>query len=345
MKKLEDISLNFIISKERTGSSLLTALLNKHPEILSPSEEPFLLYFYSKYKSKDLSSKKVIQEFYNDFWLMHEKSLNLYFSSKEDAINETFALVKDSKSINYDDFCKAVYLQFLPQKEKTTVTTIIDKQLKYSFHIEQIMKLVPKAKFIFLVREPKANIYSCINRGLGKKNISYQAEIWNQYTNVIVKNQNTKNCLIITYEQIVLNTESTLSKVTSFLNISKIDNYRNHQDDFKQILNSRIDKVNEKFVNHLKEFHSGLLSPIDPNKITNFKDKLSDDECKKIEYITRKNASLLGYSTLTSKISLSDFLNINLARLNKKWLLKFYFFIPFEIKVLIRKLRGKKIDA
>lgn len=345
MNKLNQISLNFIISKERTGSSLLTALLNKHPQILATSEEPFLLYFYRSYKNKVFKTKKDVEAFYEKFWLMHEKSLTLYFSSKQEAIDNTVKLIQENPNSNFIDFCKAVYLQFLPQKDKSKVTTIIDKQLKYSFHLPQIVNYVPKAKYIFLVREPKANIYSCINRKIGKNNISYQAEIWNLYTKGIIQFQDKLNSITITYEELILETEKTLNKITTFLNVSGIENFEGHQTDFDQLIESKANKLDDQFIKQLKEFHSGLLSPIDSSKITEFQKHFSETEYKKIEYITTNNAKYFGYNTSSFKLSLSDRINILLARINKKWLLKFYFYIPFKLKLFIKKIRRKNIDA
>jgi hypothetical protein len=52
MIDLKNISLNFILSTGRTGSTLLSSMLNMHPEILSVSEEPFAYNLYPKIQKR-----------------------------------------------------------------------------------------------------------------------------------------------------------------------------------------------------------------------------------------------------------------------------------------------------
>ena len=49
-QQIERIPIHFILCTERTGSSLLSLMLNISPKVLSPSEEPFALFLYNKYK-------------------------------------------------------------------------------------------------------------------------------------------------------------------------------------------------------------------------------------------------------------------------------------------------------
>jgi hypothetical protein len=48
MQDIDKISLNFILSTGRTGSTLLSSMLNMHPNVISTSEEPFAYKSISK---------------------------------------------------------------------------------------------------------------------------------------------------------------------------------------------------------------------------------------------------------------------------------------------------------
>ena len=50
--QLDAIQIHFVLCTERTGSSMLSLMLNLNQEVISPSEEQFALYFYKKYKNK-----------------------------------------------------------------------------------------------------------------------------------------------------------------------------------------------------------------------------------------------------------------------------------------------------
>ena len=69
-EKLDAIELHFILCTERTGSSLLSLMLNLHSSILCPSEEPFALYFWNTYKNKIDWEEKDIINYVNSFFTL-----------------------------------------------------------------------------------------------------------------------------------------------------------------------------------------------------------------------------------------------------------------------------------
>ncbi len=345
-RPLDDMQLHFIVAKERTGSSLLVSLLNEHPNILSTSEEPFLLYFYHYYKNKDLSNPKIIREFIDDFWWMQEENLSLYFSSKEKAISQleqlTGTYVKKHSDIDFLTFCKAVYLQFLPQKDKSEITTLVDKQLKYNFHLNNIQHISPESKFIFLIREPKDNINSCIKRHLGPPDIAFQSELWNIYTSpALFNNIPAEKKMIVHYEDLILNTEKTVNTIIAFLGLPTIHLEYTYQEHFEQLIETKKNAISKQYYETLRQFHSGLLSPIDQSKIGEWQKNLTIREKNKIEWITRKNARKLNYQFQNTKSSLTlkDYLMILYAKLYKLALLKVYYRVPLKIKVWIKKIK------
>ena len=78
-EKLDSIPVHFILCTERTGSSLLSLMLNLHPNILSPSEEPFALYFWKKYRNKENWSEDDIVKYVDQFFLLAEKKYRPVF--------------------------------------------------------------------------------------------------------------------------------------------------------------------------------------------------------------------------------------------------------------------------
>ncbi len=347
-RHLDDIQLHFIVAKERTGSTLLASLLNEHNNVLSVIEEPFLLYFYRHYKDKILCDPKIIRKFIDDLFWMQEENLGLYFPSKEKAISQliqlTEAYVKTHKHIDFLTFCKFVYFQFLSKKDKSEITTIIDKQLKYTFHLNEIQLISPKSKFIFLIREPKDNISSCIKWRLGHTNISFQSEIWNVYTNrMLYNNIPITNKILVRYEDLILNTEATVNKILSFLDLPSIHLKYEYSKNFKTLIEHKKHIIGKEYYDNISLFHSGLLSPINKSKIGEWKNNLTGKEQNKIEFLTQKNAIKLGYNfkRKSMPLSITDYTMIIYAKAYRVLLLNFYYFIPLRIKVLIRKLKSK----
>ena len=56
---------------------MLATMLNQLDNVLSPSEEPFLLYFHPKYGKTTIWGNKIKKQFLDDFLLMHERNFEL----------------------------------------------------------------------------------------------------------------------------------------------------------------------------------------------------------------------------------------------------------------------------
>jgi len=319
---------------------MLATMLNQLDNVLSPSEEPFLLYFKPKYGKVTLWNNELKKQFLDDFVLMHERNFELYFYNYNDALENLYALEKD---MTYLEFCKAFYFQFLKGKEKSMVDTIVDKQLKYPFYIDQVQNISPDSKFIFLVRDPRDNVMTCIKRKLGRHlNIAYQASYWNNYfENVTLERLHQKDkFMLVKYEDIVHAPEKHLSQICTFLNIKYNENMLAFHDSFSNFIKEHEPDVDKQFMHQLKDFHSGLQRPLDSSKIGVWK-KEDKKTIQLIEKITGPLASKLGYEIEKSsyKLSLSEKYWIWLGTLQKKWTLKLYLQIPFRIKIFIKRIR------
>jgi len=339
-QQIRNAKLHFILSKERTGSSMLATMLNQLDDVLSPSEEPFLLYFHSKYKNTKIWTRAIKKQFLDDFILMHERNIDLYFYDYDTALKNLYDY---DENLSYLDFCKAFYFQFLKGKEKKQVSTIIDKQLKYPFYIDEIKKITPDSKFIFLVRDPRDNVITCQNRKLGRHlNTAYQASYWNNYFDnaTVERLKNENKFLLVKYENIVEEPKKYLTQICEFLGVQYNDKMLSFHDSFSSFIQSNKMGVDEQFMHQLKDFHSGLQRPLDNSKIGIWK-KENPEKIALIEATTHTLAKRIGYDIHkpTYQLTLKDRFWILLGTLQKKWVLKLYYKIPFSIKIFIKKVK------
>lgn len=111
----QSLSLNFILSTGKSGSTLLSSMLNMHTNIISTIEEPFAYNLYPKYKGVTDWNEKIITEFCSDFFLFSEGKLELQFSNK----NELYFILKENqKNLTGELAIKLSYLAFFPDKVK-----------------------------------------------------------------------------------------------------------------------------------------------------------------------------------------------------------------------------------
>jgi protein-tyrosine sulfotransferase len=102
-------------------------------------------------------------------------------------------------------------------------------------HMLYLHDLFPQAKFVYLVRDPRAQLVSYlkyINRPLNDKNqLSILAE-WNDFNNVTFAQCEAlgkRRCLLINYESLVLNTKLVMERVAKFLDVTWTDDFLHHE--------------------------------------------------------------------------------------------------------------------
>jgi hypothetical protein len=351
MRPIQDIKkivIHFLLCTERTGSSLLSLMLNLNDAIISPSEEPFALYFYPKYGNKAEWNSTVIDEFIDEFWLMADKNLLLYFSSKE-ALRESLIYYQDQ--LDYETVVKLCYLHFYDGKPKDHLEVIVDKQIKYFFHLPQLLRIFPTAKFIVLTRDVRDNVVSKLSRKLNwQQHPFFLSSLWQMtYDNSRILEQNNCTVLTIRYEDFVAEAEKTLQSICYFLEVKYNPKMLQMEGIYEAFLQRKRNHLPTEFHNRLTDFHSGLFKLPSTDKIGQFKKVLTPDEVCSIERIALAGLQQFNY-TLSCKehqdnVSAKILYYRILAKIYRPLLLTFYYYIPFSAKVLIKRIRKKRVDV
>ncbi len=346
MQDVDKISLNFILSTGRTGSTLLSSMLNMHPKILSVSEEPFAYNLYPKYKNISHWTDKIIEEFCYDFYLFSEGKLEPQFGTKQDLID---VLQEHKNELTGEKAIKLAYFAFFPNKDKSQVNTIVDKELKFHFILNDIIEYYPKSKFIVLCRDPRDNVLIKIKRGIKKnkkRSPLFFAKTWNyEYTTLNKKlgQCNQQNIFMLKYEDLAKNPEESLKKITNFLNVPydriMLNFAQKHIEDLKQ-LEKTISKDSKQY---LSMFHEGLTQKINTDKIGIWKTQLTKEENNMIWSVCKKPAFMHGYNsedcTKIFKFKFHMFSALFRFFLIGIIIPKLYYALPFRMKYFIKKIK------
>jgi len=349
MQDLDKISLNFILSTGRTGSTLLSSMLNMHPNVISTSEEPFAYNLYSKYHSVSNWNDEMIESFCNDFFLFSEGKLDAQFGSKEDLKD----ILKKNQSILHGiNAIKLAYFAFLPNKNKSEITTIVDKELAFHLVLDKVAIYYPQSKFIILHRDPRDNILVKIKRTKTKgrgASLFYFAKFWDYTYNSLndkLKNIESSRYLHIKYEDLVSAPEQTLQNICGFLDINYHSDMLNFNQKFNREMKSDDSKLNKSLKEHIGILHQSLSEQVNTNKVGLWKKELSAHDNNLIWSICGKTAIVNGYSAEGCqnisyfKISyLYDWLQF----INKRVIVpKIYNLLPFKLKYFLKKVKYRK---
>lgn len=343
-EQLDEIQVHFILCTERTGSSLLANMLNMHPELIVPSEEPFALYFKKKYQHKTHWTEAVLIHFVDAFFALFERNVHLFYEDK----SIFFASLLEHRSfLTYDRLIKLCYLHFYARevKPKSEIKIILDKQMKYVFHQKELFQLFPKAKFIVLTRDVMTNIVAKQGRSIDFfQHPFYLANIWEM---------TYKTCLtfpkdrfaIVHFEDLLKNPPETLKAINAYFGLNYVEAQNHHAGSFQKLIEHRKAILSSTFVENIKSFHSGLLGDIDKRKLEQGKQSLSTNSKNVIGIKTNATRNALGYfqENNTERFSMALMLKWNfyrwLAVLFRPWLWKSYRIIPLQMKLALRKMR------
>ncbi|MES2763231.1 MAG: sulfotransferase [Bacteroidota bacterium] len=351
MVALKNTSLNFILSTGRTGSTLLSSMLNMHPKILSVSEEPFAYNLYPKYKNVTNWTDKTIEQFCYDFYLFSEGKLEPQFGKKDDIIN----LLKEHRSVlTGENAIKLAYFAFFPNKDKSQVNTIVDKELKFHHFLNEVADFYPTAKFIMLCRDPRDNVLVKIKRAIKKKkkpNTFFLAKVWNyEYTTLNKKLSilDKDRYIKVKYEDLVEKPEEILKKITSFLNLPYNQVMLNYDENIKEEVKRNESAIGDTVKQHLSLFHEGLTQKVNTEKVNLWKKELSHEENDLIWSICEKTALSNGYIADGCKTvpyfkpgMIKQLLKFHLDKNLTPYI---YYSLPYSIKYFIKKVKyGKNL--
>lgn len=225
----------FILGASKSGTTLLTALLDGHPDLfIVPMESHFFQYVTGHWVDYALRRVGPAEYGQDDLKARIIQSAELL---KQDTASgggptypqlnvESFRRYVRDKEVGdlqglFGLYMAAWYYAVM-NKEMPRTVRIVEKSVENAEYAGVLRWMFPHSRFIHIVRNPYANMvalrrfkskgsYPCLSRLV--------ASLYNSYY-YLMKNQITlDNYLVVKYEDLVLNTESTVQKIAAFAQI------------------------------------------------------------------------------------------------------------------------------
>ena len=291
---------------------MLRINLNNHPNIYIPPESPFIIHLYKKYKNKEITN---IEEFISDL------KQAPFFNYWDVDFEKLKATLKKTDPPSFQNFCTVVLNLNCNNNiilgEKNSTNTLFGKYL---------IKIYPKAKFIWLIRDYRAQVNSMLKVNFEKKIISSLAARWVSYNKQIEKFKHTypNHFLLIKYEELVENPEKYYQHICNFLEIE----YE------KSILKTIQDNTPP-----IHEYYKSLSEEINTNHIEEWKTGLTTPQIKICENVAGNYGEKFGYKKIHPPISSVNLL-LYLGVLHVKLYIPFIktmYKLPLKIRVLINE--------
>ncbi|WP_299522897.1 sulfotransferase [Winogradskyella sp.] len=199
---MTDASLIFIISQPRSGSSLLQQLLLNSNNIVSSPEPWQMLSLIYTYKENTITSA------YNPNYAVI--NFTRYLEEKKDGLE------------SYKKRVKALALNLYKDRIENH-QYFLDKTPRYYHVIQELYELFPKAKFIFLVRNPLAVFASILDynfNGDYKELLKSEDRLDDLFLapKLIEEGiKRIKNSITVSYEDLIQNSDDTLKAINTYL--------------------------------------------------------------------------------------------------------------------------------
>jgi hypothetical protein len=265
----------FIVGMPRSGTTLLSNMMNVLDNIYFPSETHFFIQ-KKRYESRSNFFKKKIS--FGEFYF----SKNRFYNRSLIVSNQ---LINDFNSLNSD---KEKFEFILKIKGRKQNLGIHEKTPIHLECINEIKIIYPDAKFILIVRDPR-DIFNSLKQVKWSFFFPYKLRI-NSYKKMVTVDK-IKNVYTVKYEELIQNPKNILFNLCNFL---KINFNESMYTDFNK-------KKFQNFKIQDEPWKSNNTNNLDSSNIYKWK-KSKNDLTKYISYILRNEINYFGYEQYNSKI-------------------------------------------
>ncbi len=198
-------NLVFLLSLPRSGSTFLQQILNSHPRLCAPQETWVMLHPIYARRPEEM---KVT---YNAIWAKHAL----------DDIAHHYGAGRETQLCACRAWGNAFYRDLLMESGKDV---FIDKTPRYYHIIPDLAEVYPKARFIFLVRNPMAVLRSVLFDWVGaeyEKLPSFKQDLIDG-PRLLMEGQRAigERAISVHYDELVQDPAKELQKICTFLDVS-----------------------------------------------------------------------------------------------------------------------------
>ncbi|MDD5560818.1 MAG: sulfotransferase [Candidatus Omnitrophica bacterium] len=270
----------FIVGTERSGTNLLRLILNTHSEIAIP-HPPHIMKNFSKLEPLygDMKNDVNFRAFVKDVIRMIE--LHPYPWGVKLNAERVFC---EARSRDLISVFFSVYNQYL---ETTSKARWGCKSTFMIYHIASILQHYPSAKFLYIVRDGRDVAVSAKKSIFNRYCVYYTAQLWKKEQQIgmyWLNKLDKDNMLLLKYEGLLSESETTLRSICSFLNEPYQENMLNffHTQEAKKS-------------GSLSASWRNTSSPIIKNNSEKFKVELRKDEIDLFENIASEELGYFSY--------------------------------------------------
>lgn len=289
----------FIVGANRSGTTLLRLILNAHSQLAIPEE---IIYFGStmagvpieKWRNPGLSEpayKAFISKFVDE-------SCSVLDGIDQEGIKQEI-LESDAR-----DFCHPYRTVLESWAQLHGKQRWGEKTPGNLFYADILLEMFPDARFIHIVRDPRAGVSSMMKTTFFPKDIAFNAmsrrKFMTKGREILEKAVPASQRLLLRYEDIVKAPEPTVQAICSFINVSFEPAMLSFYKDSSRYMKAEA----------ANSFNSAATKPISEDMLDKWKKNLTPAEVSMIERVCYDQMRAFGYEMAGTGLSFRQYIEL-----------------------------------
>ncbi|MFC2102684.1 sulfotransferase [Bacteroidota bacterium] len=331
-RAIKDIPMFFIMGRPRSGTTLLSALFDAHPNVKLPPEFPIFLGLIQRFKKVKRWDEKKIHKFVDHIFennVFNHRTLENLKVDRDALTKELLAAVPDASLSDLLKVFNASAQSLFPKEE---ILLIGDKNPLYSIYIKRFIHTFPEARFVCITRDYRDNFISM--KGLADLKLeapilSLQVLRWRFVAKEFLKYKRRypDRFFIVRYEDVVMHQEETIRNVCDFLQLPfdpSVFEFHTKKEETEKSYPQEI----------VKRIHSNLMKPINTGRMGLWKTELTADQVRVADQVAGSYAEKMGYERVDRRFHLGTYMKTHPMVIYGTLLFKFMQFgsiLPYKV--------------
>lgn len=293
-EKLDQTPFFFIIGRPRSGTTMLSTILDANKQTAMPIESKVIIHLYFKFKTVKKWNNQNLLLFYDA--IFKQPKIDTWIINKEQLKNDILTL---GENATFQRLIKLIYLNYISFFDKEIVSIIGDKNPEYSYvisHLNILLQLFPDAKIIHLTRDYRDHYLSMSKIDFEGNHLSLVCFRWQYSFNEVRKLMKDKQeqYYFLRYEDLVKQPEKQVTAICNFLGIT----YHSSMLEYYKVKDKVLAVYPEEDV---LKYHSNLFHPISADFVEKWKHKLTKKQIELADSVVGKAGLEAGYERLLKR--------------------------------------------
>lgn len=269
----EDFEPIFIVGCPRSGTTLLTVLLDRHDQIAMPPETHFFLHLPWNWRSAKYTHEELV-DYFVDQTHMWDMKLD------RDAVLDRFRADEPT----FPNFFRRALEEFGGRSGKVQPGEKSPVHLSY---IPRIVEMYPEAKILWLVRDGRDSVMAILRAPDFPKNVRRSSHLWRRTILEGLRHERDwpRNVLRVHFEELLRNPKAEMERVSRFLGV-----------EFQE---RQLDSGVQSGVVMTKElnYKGRALGQLDLSKIGEYRRQATPDQLRVMDAIMSRALRTMGYES------------------------------------------------